>query len=73
VVATRCSTCGSVAVLWNGTRLRTLSLKGTSRHKVVLPVVTWSATRSGTVTLRVTTSGKPVTVEGLSAWRDDAP
>ncbi|GAA1912319.1 hypothetical protein [Nocardioides marmoribigeumensis] len=73
LVATTCSTCGSVAVLWNGTRLTTVSLQGSSRHKVVLPVVTWSAVRSGKVTLKVATSGKRVTLEGLSTWRDDSP
>ena len=73
VVVTRCPQCGSVLVRWNGKTIGRLSLVGPRRSRVVLPVRTTAGSRRGKVTLVVRSSGKPVTIEGLSAWRDDTP
>jgi hypothetical protein len=71
LVATRCPGCGDVDVLWNGTRIAHVSLNGAARHRVVIPIARFGAARRGTVQIRVSTSGRPVTIEGLAAWRDD--
>ena len=73
LVVSKCPTCGSVNVLWNGTRVKTVSLKGKGAHRVVVPVKTFTSVRTGTVTIKVITRKKTVTVEGLSVWRDDPP
>lgn len=66
VVATTCSTCGSVEVYVGSTRIGTVSLwSSTTKTKQTksLPVLT--SARSGTVTLRATTKGRSVQVDGL--------
>ena len=69
LVASTCATCGSVAVYWNGSLLRTVSLRSaTTRVKQLLYVVDFGTVRSGTVVLR-TTSTRAVYVDGLGASR----
>jgi hypothetical protein len=68
LVATRCSTCGKVAI-YSGTRLlKTVSLySATTRPRYV---VTWSsAYRIGTVRVQVVSSGKTVQIDGLGVSR----
>ena len=68
LVATRCSTCGKVAI-YSGTRLlKTVSLyRATTQRRYV---VTWSSAYStGTVRVKVVSSGKKVQLDGLGLSR----
>lgn len=70
VVATTCPRCGTVVVRLGGLRLATVSLRsGTVRHRRLLPVRSFSRTRSGTLTVRVTSAGRPVSIDGVVAAR----
>ena len=65
IIATRCPTCGSVAVYVGATKVGTISLRAattTSRASIVLP--TLPAARSGIVKITVTTKGKLVRIDG---------
>ena len=65
IIATRCPTCGSVAVYVGATKVGTISLRAattTSRASIVLP--TLPAARSGIVKFIVTTKGKLVRIDG---------
>jgi streptogramin lyase len=68
VVATRCSTCGVVGVYVNGVLIGKVNLYGTLAYRVlyVLPKFSY---RTGTVTLKVLTSGKQVQIDGLALTR----
>jgi hypothetical protein len=71
LVVTTCSTCGSLQVKWGSTVVANVSLvSSTTKHKVVIGVASFSSVQSGTLTARVTSSGKPVVIEGLAAYRD---
>ena len=52
LVAATCPTCGAVGVYWNGALLKTVSLRGATGYRKVLPVVDFGAGRSGTLTIR---------------------
>jgi len=70
VVATTCSTCGSIKVYWGSTLLKTISLKSTKTvNKKVITVVVWSAPRSGTLSIKVASSGKKVIIDGVAIRR----
>jgi hypothetical protein len=65
LVATTCPTCGTLDVLVGSTRVASVNLASTTtanRKVIALPAF---SVRSGTVTLRVTSSGKTVYVDGL--------
>ena len=65
LIATRCPTCGTVAVYVGGTKVGTISLRSattTSRASIVLP--TLPAARLGIVKFIVTTKGKLVRIDG---------
>jgi hypothetical protein len=67
LVVTTCSTCGSVKVYWGSTLLKTISLKTSSTHnKVLVTVVTWSAPKTGTLYIKVASSGKKVIIDGVA-------
>jgi hypothetical protein len=68
LVFTRCSTCGTVGVYVNGALVGKISTAGTAANKVVVILPAFSY-RTGTVTLKVLTSGKPVYVDGLGISR----
>ena len=58
IVATTCSTCGSVRVYWGTTLLKTISLHSTTTaNRKVIAVTTFSSVRTGTLSLRVYGSG----------------
>jgi hypothetical protein len=66
VVVTKCPTCGTLGVYWNGTLLKKLSLAASAtRKKQLITVAGWASRRGGTVKLVVLSSGRPVLVEGL--------
>lgn len=65
LVVTRAPGYGSVRVYLGKHLLRTISLAaGSTRREQFVPVASWGTRRTGTVTV-VTTSKKPVVVEGL--------
>jgi hypothetical protein len=66
LVATTCSSCGTVDVLWNGTVIGHVNLASAhGSHKRLIPIRRFTSVRQGTVTLRVTSTGKRVEIEGL--------
>jgi hypothetical protein len=66
VVVTKCATCGTLGVYWNGTLLKKLNLAAsTTAKKQLITVAGWASPRSGAVKLVVLSSGRPVIVEGL--------
>jgi hypothetical protein len=71
IVVTTCPTCGTVSVYWGSTLLATVSLASrTKSYSRVLPVATFPAVRTGTLVLKVTSRGRPVTVDALVLRRD---
>ena len=70
IVATTCSTCGSIKVYWNSKLIKTVSLKTTATvyHKVIL-VATFSSVQKGTLKLVVSTSGKRIYLDGVAIRR----
>jgi hypothetical protein len=70
IVATTCPTCGSVKVYWGSTLLRTVSLvSSTTVNRKVISIATFTTVRSGTVTVKVSTSGRKVLLDGLAISR----
>jgi Tol biopolymer transport system component len=66
LVASRCSTCGKADVIWNGSKVRTIDLKGANASKVVFPIKTFSSVTAGDLVVRVATSGKKVAIDGVA-------
>ncbi|GAA4726476.1 hypothetical protein GCM10025782_26050 [Pedococcus ginsenosidimutans] len=66
VLATTCSSCGSVAVYVGSTKVGTLSLTSSSTRNKVMLSTTLSTARSGTLKLVSTTAGKPVYVDAFA-------
>lgn len=69
LVASRCSTCGTVAVIWNGATIKTLSLKGSTANKVEYFIKKFGSVATGTLKLKITTSGKLVKIDGLEVTK----
>jgi hypothetical protein len=68
ILVTKCPTCGSISVRWNGTDVATASLTASTtqkQQKISLPLLA-QVTR-GVVTITVTSSSLPVEIDGLSA------
>jgi hypothetical protein len=70
LIATTCSSCGTLKVYWNGKLVKTVSLKSTATvyHKVIL-VATFSAVQKGTLKVVVATSGKNIYLDGVAVTR----
>jgi hypothetical protein len=69
IVATRCSTCGIVGIYVGGTLMGQINLHAaTTEHRKVLLLPKFSY-RTGTVTLKVLTRGKLVSIDGLMISR----
>ena len=59
LLATTCRTCGTVKVYWGSTLLKTVSLySATTVNKKVIPIKTFTTARSGTLKIKVVSSGK---------------
>jgi len=70
LVATRCPTCGAVAVYAGNKLLATVNLAyPTTHYQVVLGLPVQSTLFSGTLTLRTVSTGKLVQVDGLAVGR----
>jgi uncharacterized protein YjbI with pentapeptide repeats len=70
LIATQCSTCGSVALYVGKVRVVVVSLRSAKLHNRALIVLPhWSTARAGRVTLVVTSKGKLVRIDsiGISA------
>ena len=71
IVATTCSTCGSVRVYWGSTLLRTISLRSaTTVNKKLITVTTFTSARKGTLMIKVYSSGKKVLIDGVAIRRN---
>jgi len=71
LVATKCPTCGAVEVRMGGTLLKKVNLaSATTQKKQLMPVASFPGVVSGTVTVTVATSGKPVFIDGLGVSRN---
>lgn len=70
IVATTCPACGSIRVYWGSTLLRSISLGSpTGASRKIITVATFSSARSGTLTIKVATSGRTVVIDGLAISR----
>jgi len=69
LVVTTCPTCGSVGVYLGSTLIGKVNLVRSTKASRVLVVLPSFSLRSGTVTIKVLTSGKPVLIEGLGVFR----
>jgi hypothetical protein len=68
LIATRCSTCGTLDVLWNGTRIASVDLRApTTAARSVIALTSFATPQTGTLTFVATSSGSPVTIEGVAA------
>ena len=71
IVATTCPTCGTVKVYWGSTLLRTIKLtSATTVHKKVIAVTTFTSARTGTLTIRISSSGRRVVIDGVAIRRN---
>jgi hypothetical protein len=71
LVATTCSTCGTVKVYWGSTLLKTISLHSrTTVNQKLITVATFSSARTGTLRITVSSSGKRVIVDGVAIRRN---
>ncbi len=71
IVATSCSGCGTIRVYWGSTLLKTISLNASkTTNKKLFTVVVWSAARSGTLTIKVASSGRKVLIDGVAIRRN---
>ena len=68
LVASTCATCGTVQVLWNGKALgKPLSLVTRQAvHKKVFALPAFAAMQTGTLSIKVTSSGKAVVVDAIA-------
>jgi hypothetical protein len=65
-VATKCASCGTVKVYWNGTYKKSINLAASStKRKQVVSLLSFGSVTSGTLKLVVASSGKIVSIEGL--------
>ncbi|MFE7329402.1 fibronectin type III domain-containing protein, partial [Streptomyces sp. NPDC057565] len=69
LVATRCASCGSIGVYWNGALIKKIDLYAAkAQHKAILDIATFNGIRSGTLTLR-TLSSRTVQIDGTALSR----
>jgi hypothetical protein len=69
VVVTKCSGCGSIAVFVGSKKVGTVNLSASvTKNKVIVTFPRFSF-RTGTVTLKVLSSGKKVLIDGLGVSR----
>jgi hypothetical protein len=66
VVVTKCANCGSVAVYAGSTRLGVIKLAAAKTARRTVVVLPRFSLRTFTLTLRVTSSGKPVQVDAVA-------
>jgi len=71
LLATTCPTCGTVKVYWGSTLLKTISLHSdaTVTGKLI-SVASFSGARTGTLAIKVSSSGKKVIIDGVAIRRN---
>ena len=63
--------CGTVKVYWGSTLLKTISLyAATTTDKAVIHVKELTATKTGTLTIKVSSSDKKVIIDGVAIRRN---
>jgi hypothetical protein len=70
LLVTKCPTCGTINVYWNGTLVTTAQLTATTTLKkqtVALPLL--SQPQSGVLNITVKSTAQPVEIDGLAASR----
>ncbi|MDQ1479657.1 MAG: hypothetical protein QOI44_518, partial [Actinomycetota bacterium] len=69
VIATKCSGCGFVNVYLGSTLLKSVDLSATATtNRAVFPIEISSTIKSGTITLKQSSAGRSVTVDGLGIY-----
>jgi hypothetical protein len=69
LVVTKSASSGTVQVLWNGVVKASLNLaSSTTLHQQKVAALSFSSVQKGTLTIKVTSSGKGVTLEGLDVF-----
>jgi len=70
VIVETCPTCGAIQIFWGSRLIHTYSLHSAStRKQVFLVAVSFRRVNRGTVRIRVSSSGKPVIIDGLGVTR----
>jgi hypothetical protein len=71
LLATTCPTCGTVKVYWGSKWLKTVSLHSDRTvNRKLITVTTFTSARSGTLSVRVSSSGKRVIIDGVAIRRN---
>ena len=71
IVATTCPTCGTVKVYWGSTLLRTIKLtSATTVNRKLIAVTTVTSDRKGTLTIKVSSTGRKVIIDGVAIRRN---
>ena len=71
LLVTKCATCGTVKVYWGSTLLKSISLySSTTKVKQFVTVVVFTSARSGTLSIKVTSSRKSVYIDGVAIRRN---
>lgn len=66
LIATKCPTCGTVKIYWNGVYKKTIKLTASAKkRKQIVSLFSFGSVTSGTLKVVVSSSGKTVTIEGL--------
>jgi hypothetical protein len=66
IVVTRCPGCGTIKVFFRNKLLRKIRLRaGAIRKRQIVDLAIFNAVRSGTLRALVTSSGRPVKIEGV--------
>jgi alpha-tubulin suppressor-like RCC1 family protein len=71
LLVTTCSTCGKVNVYWGSTLLKTVNLySSTTVTRKLIGVKVFSSATTGTLKIKVVTSGKKVYIDGVAIRRN---
>jgi len=65
ILAETCPTCGSISLTWSGAGIGSVNLHSSRRH-VMFFYVKFASMRTGTFAVKVSSSGKPVQVDGVA-------
>ena len=71
LLATTCPTCGSVKVYWGSVLLKTVNLYSkTTVNRKLISVASFGSARWGSLSIRVSSSGKKVLIDGVAIRRN---
>jgi hypothetical protein len=71
ILVTTCKGCGTLSVYWRGKLIKTVSLNSTTTaNRKLVTVASFSSAQSGTLVLRVGSSGRRVIVDGVAIRRN---